>query len=266
MVKPLPGGGNNNSPLGVLVLSRPGKPVQRFSLLKPTILLGRAEGATLRIPSPDVSRKHCNLIFREGFWQVQDLGSSNGTYVNGTRVGGGLTQLNPGTKLRLGKVEFVLQYTLNADAARRLRQGQLLEALATPADDLDDVELLDLDESHDGPEPVVGPDAIPVESDLVLELDDEPVLAPSTFQPNQVTLRDEPAIPLIPEEDDFPPIPVVPEAPRGKKQPPPVPEPDYESPPPLADLRDLLSQLAEPAPEPTKTPPRPKSPGSRGKG
>ena len=110
-------GGRSQASLGVLVLSRPGKPVQRYHLTKPVISVGRSEGMILRIPSAEISRKHCVLTFKAGFWQVQDQGSSNGTFVNGTRVGA-ITQVNPGSKFRVGKVEFVLQYTLQADAAR----------------------------------------------------------------------------------------------------------------------------------------------------
>jgi len=244
--------GKGQTPLGVLVLSRPGKPVQRFQLTKPVITVGRAEGVSLRIPSPEISRKHCVLSFQEGFWQVKDQGSSNGTFVNGTRVGG-LTQVNPGSRLRFGKVEFVLQYTLRADATRRLRQDQLLEALAVPADEADEVELVDLE---DLPEQAAIP-AVPVESDLVLELDEEippiPVASPAA-----ATLREHPLLSLLPEEDDSPAIPLVPE-PESPWVPPPIPELESHAKPPLADLRDLLSQLAEPAPAPSK--PKPKGKG-----
>lgn len=247
-----PTAGKGQPPIGVLVLSRPGKPVQRFQLTRPVITVGRADGVSLRIPAPEISRKHCVLTFHDGFWQVKDQGSSNGTFVNGTRVAG-LTQVNPGSRLRFGKVEFVLQYTLRADATRRLRQDQLLEALAAPADPADQVELIELE---DMPEEAGAP-AIPVESDLVLELEEEippiPIASPAA-----ATLRDQPLLDLLPEEDDYPAIPLVSEA-DNPKMPPPIPEPDSFAKPPLADLRDLLSQLAEPAPAPTKS--RPKGKG-----
>lgn len=247
-----PVAGKGQSPLGVLVLSRPGKPVQRFQLSKPVISVGRAEGVSLRIPSPEISRKHCLLTFQEGFWQVKDQGSSNGTYVNGTRVAG-LTQINPGSRLRFGKVEFVLQYTLRAEATRRLRQDQLLEALAVPAGEADEVELIELEEL---PEDSAVP-AVPVEADLVLELDEDlppiPVVSPAA-----ATLREQPLLSLLPDEDDYPAIPLIPES-DSPGMPPPIPEPESFAKPPLADLRDLLSQLAEPAPAPAK--PKPKGKG-----
>jgi pSer/pThr/pTyr-binding forkhead associated (FHA) protein len=253
--------GKGQAPLGVLVLARPGKPVQRFHLTKPAISVGRSEGVTLRIPAPEVSRKHCLLSFKNGFWHVQDQGSSNGTFVNGTRVSG-LTQINPGSKLRIGKVEFVLQYTLQADAARRLRQGQLLEALAVPEEEPDEVELVDLEDLPDAPDEGQFLPAIPVDAEMELELElDEEVPPIPARPPTAVTLRDEPLIALLPEEDDFPPVPVVPEG-RGSRMPPPVPEAHHLDQPPLADLRDLLSQLAEPAPEAPKN----KSPRPKGKG
>lgn len=262
MGKPNADGGRSQASLGVLVLSRPGKPVQRYHLTKPVISVGRSEGMILRIPSAEISRKHCVLTFKAGFWQVQDQGSSNGTFVNGTRVGG-ITQVNPGSKFRVGKVEFVLQYTLQADAARRLRQGQLLEALATPAQDQDEVEMVELDDMPDGmnQEPIMA--VIPLEDDLVLELEEEPIPVMPLPPANAVTMRDEPLLNLLPEEDDFPPIPVVAENSKRAKAPPPIPEPDWnDQQPPLADLRDLLSQLAEPDFEPPKGKPS----GSKAKG
>ncbi len=48
--------------------------------------IGRAETADLRVESVEVSREHAELFERNGFWLVRDLGSTNGTQVNGKLI------------------------------------------------------------------------------------------------------------------------------------------------------------------------------------
>jgi ABC-type multidrug transport system ATPase subunit/pSer/pThr/pTyr-binding forkhead associated (FHA) protein len=50
------------------------------------ILIGREPSSTLQIDSPGVSRKHARLIFQNNQYLLEDLGSSNGTFVNGERI------------------------------------------------------------------------------------------------------------------------------------------------------------------------------------
>ena len=48
--------------------------------------IGRAETADLRIESAEVSREHVEIVERNGLWLVRDLGSTNGTHVNGKQI------------------------------------------------------------------------------------------------------------------------------------------------------------------------------------
>jgi pSer/pThr/pTyr-binding forkhead associated (FHA) protein len=50
------------------------------------LVIGRSEQCDLTIPSPRVSRKHCQLSWRQGQPYLKDLGSQNGTLVNGKRI------------------------------------------------------------------------------------------------------------------------------------------------------------------------------------
>lgn len=76
-----------------------------FALHSP-LVLGRAPECDLPIESEQVSRRHVRITPRDGSALVEDLGSSNGTYVNGRRVESG--ELRPGQELRLDSVRFLL--------------------------------------------------------------------------------------------------------------------------------------------------------------
>ena len=53
-----------------LVLKTSGAAVD---LTRPDMVLGRHSQADVRLPLPDVSRRHCRFYFLEGAWHVQDL-------------------------------------------------------------------------------------------------------------------------------------------------------------------------------------------------
>lgn len=59
------------------------------------------------IPTRDVSRQHCALVVKNAAVYAKDLGSANGTFVNGKRIAE--AQLKPGDRLRIGPVTFVVQ-------------------------------------------------------------------------------------------------------------------------------------------------------------
>jgi hypothetical protein len=62
--------------------------------LKENVTIGRDAKNDLAFASPTVSRDHAAIAFRDGRWYVEDRGSFNGTFLNGTRV-------QPGTPLPL---------------------------------------------------------------------------------------------------------------------------------------------------------------------
>jgi hypothetical protein len=54
--------------------------------LRPTTVMGRDAGNTVVVDDPHVSAKHAELLFERGQWWLRDLGSSNGTVLNGEPV------------------------------------------------------------------------------------------------------------------------------------------------------------------------------------
>ena len=77
-----PGGSPALVPLRLVL--QPGGPA--VELNRPDMLVGRHTDADVRLQLPDVSRRHCRFVFAEGRWQVFDLNSLNGIFVNGIRV------------------------------------------------------------------------------------------------------------------------------------------------------------------------------------
>jgi pSer/pThr/pTyr-binding forkhead associated (FHA) protein len=65
--------------------------------------LGRHDDCVIRIKSSQVSRRHCEVVETDGKLVVRDLGSSNGTFVNGKRVLG-QQALKVGDELTVGSV------------------------------------------------------------------------------------------------------------------------------------------------------------------
>jgi len=78
--------------------------------LKPgtTVIIGRKPDADIRIPLNEVSRAHCELSLNGSKATIKDLGSSNGTYVNDSRIEGE-TSLKAGDRITVGPVLFVVQ-------------------------------------------------------------------------------------------------------------------------------------------------------------
>jgi predicted component of type VI protein secretion system len=77
----------------------------KIKLIDGVTTIGRHDECQLRIKSSQVSRKHCELFEKKGLLLVKDLGSSNGTIVNGKRIKGQRV-LEPGDQLTIGPVQL----------------------------------------------------------------------------------------------------------------------------------------------------------------
>jgi predicted component of type VI protein secretion system len=87
------------TPLGV------GSQAIRLSCLP--ALIGRGSDADVRLDDVYVSRRHCEIVRAEDGLMVHDLGSKNGTFVNGVRVE--LSPLRPDDLLAVGGMRFMVQ-------------------------------------------------------------------------------------------------------------------------------------------------------------
>jgi two-component system, cell cycle response regulator len=94
------------------------------------MVLGRRADADVHLHDDGVSRRHATILAGENDGRLVDLGSANGTYVDGTRVQDIL--LTNGMRFQLGAhttVKFVYSDDMEADYQRKLAEGALLEPL-----------------------------------------------------------------------------------------------------------------------------------------
>jgi predicted component of type VI protein secretion system len=164
--------------MAYLVIHTPHAPPQRAELSK-TVVIGRAKGSGIWLNDTRVSRTHCQIEPRKGKWVLSDLGSGNGTYLNGKR-------LSKPVRLREDDELSVGETTITFHAGRMIsdRPADPIEAA------MSSIPPLDLDGTSDNstivgePAPVIRP---------------IPNLKPAKFQ--------EPAVPLAFTRP--PPTPIV---------------------------------------------------------
>lgn len=110
----------------ILYLERGPQPNLRFPLQQDETIIGRGAGNDLVLVDPEVSRRHARVVRQPHQFAVEDLGSTNGTFVNGQRVSS-LTALQDADVIDLGdtiRLRFVITNPIPTASA----------AAATPAD------------------------------------------------------------------------------------------------------------------------------------
>ena len=95
------------------------------------LLVGSAESCGLRLEVRGVSRRHALVRWGAGAWIVEDLGSRNGTFVNGLQVVSHV--LGDGDELRFGPVALQVSYSPSEDD----RLAIVADAPAVPAEQTD---------------------------------------------------------------------------------------------------------------------------------
>lgn len=79
-----------------------------IALADRNIVLGRGTDCDLRIDDEYISTRHAVLRRHDGIWYAEDLGSTNGTFLDGARIHGP-TELRVGARVRLGKTTVELR-------------------------------------------------------------------------------------------------------------------------------------------------------------
>jgi pSer/pThr/pTyr-binding forkhead associated (FHA) protein len=107
-VTPKPSRGAGKRIPGTLTVTEGSLAGTTLSLMDAGVLLGRNPECTLVLDDDFASGRHARIFRRDGRWFVEDLGSTNGTYLGSAK----LTEAKPvevGTTLRIGKTIFELR-------------------------------------------------------------------------------------------------------------------------------------------------------------
>lgn len=153
----MPGTGNNDGTFQKTVLISPGTrtppPAARLLCEQPSLLagatggvvhlvygevtVGRGQGNTVIVSGRSVSKKHAQFVPEKTGWLVEDLGSTNGLFVNGSRIAGQVS-LNDGDVVAIGEAKF--RYEL-VPARAEVAEGGAVEAgsdARRPAEEADE--------------------------------------------------------------------------------------------------------------------------------
>jgi len=87
-----------------LLLGR--RTMQVYDFKQPSIVIGREDGVDVLIDNPSVSRRHAEIRLGDDGWVVEDLGSSNGTFISGTKIQGP-QPIGLGDEIGFGKFSIV---------------------------------------------------------------------------------------------------------------------------------------------------------------
>ena len=104
-------------------------------LLREVMTAGRRESCDIPLQFPNISGMHCEFAFRDGYWSIRDLNSTNGIKVNGVRVQ--QRPLKPGDEISIGRRRYTIQYQISSQAQIEL------EAMLTEDEDMFSKSLLE---------------------------------------------------------------------------------------------------------------------------
>jgi len=98
---------SGKAPRKLLVIDDQGSKAGTFRL-EQQLQVGRADACQIRLGDTYISQFHARIFPRDGTWYVEDLGSTNGTYLNQRKLTGP-SELHAGDRLRLGKTTLELR-------------------------------------------------------------------------------------------------------------------------------------------------------------
>lgn len=96
----------------------------RWALNKPIFIIGRYEPADIVMPSPRISRQHVAIEQRDFGYHIRDMGSRNGTFVNGKPLGSEAHKLITGDEIVVAGI-LVLQFEDPEETAQGPQIGRL---------------------------------------------------------------------------------------------------------------------------------------------
>lgn len=105
-------------PLATFAVAAGPRHGEQHPVPKPVVVIGRAAGSDVLIDDDSVSDAHARLEWDLGAWRITDLGSTNGTAVEGVKLAPNVpTPLPYGTTVRFGGVKLQFRQVAEADPA-----------------------------------------------------------------------------------------------------------------------------------------------------
>ena len=126
-----------------LILSLRGRELDKFLLGQGKVIIGRVPECDIKIDNPAISRKHATIEHQANGYVLTDLGSSNGTFLNGEKISGSVV-LNPGDVVGVAKFELQFQDSpqsgveavldgMDMEATMMVDSEQMAKAFQSPA-------------------------------------------------------------------------------------------------------------------------------------
>lgn len=242
-----------------LVVRKGPRPGKVFLLELDVLTIGRDPISDIVIEDPEISRHHAKLSRTPDGYELQDMGSTNGSFVDGQRLSGPPVPLKPGQVIMLGSnVTLVFNAAPASDPLATVVAPAAEPAPKRPEPEQEDEELAEkpveapVDEEEaetSGPEPAEEPVAAKPIAAEPFEPSEEPQPVEDEDDAFKTMLEERPVELEQPEPPEPEPLPSFdepePELPSVEPvpEPEPGPIPDYETPTPLPSFE-------EPEPEP----------------
>jgi pSer/pThr/pTyr-binding forkhead associated (FHA) protein len=113
----------------------------KIAVKKAEFIIGRSQGCHLCAASTAISRQHCAILREEGRVAIKDLGSRNGTLVNGVKIAGE-TELTSGDEITVGPLKFLMTISTGISNVKKPEVKSVAEAVVraseTPSGAVDD--------------------------------------------------------------------------------------------------------------------------------
>lgn len=176
-----------------------------YTLMLDRVTIGRDPMSDVVMNDPEVSRNHARLVRAEGVYTLQDLGSTNGTFVDGKRLGVEAVALADGQMIGLGSNVLMVYQT----TAKEIDQGTVMAMPASEDAAPSDSPAIDA-------KPVVQ-EAAPLP---IFKFDPEAVSVPVFEQPTMPLIEPERPQRFVARQEYQPNV-----TPAPLQSPPPVPPP-----------------------------------------
>ncbi len=120
--------------VALLIVEKGAEDASVIALEQRAHVIGKPPQADITLLNPFISRQHAKIVWDQGRFQISDLESKNGTFVNGDRLGTDSRWLNNGDRIELGKDQVIPRFqtwtttiTLPGTADRGTAQGITLD-------------------------------------------------------------------------------------------------------------------------------------------